>query len=85
LSIKKEEIDDIISCKPLAIENFLKKIYMRVNKIRSDSSDSFGSPSSNSAKDQFYRSQIVDRDNQIEELRIKLEVIFRDFVILKFY
>jgi len=58
---------------------------MRVNKIRSDSSDSFGSPSSNSAKDQFYRSQIVDRDNQIEELRIKLEVIFRDFVILKFY
>jgi len=74
LSIKKEEIDDVIACKPLAIENLLKTIYMKVNKIRGDTADGFGGSSGNSAKDQFYRSQIVERDNQIEELRIKLEV-----------
>ncbi len=81
LTIKKEEIDDVIACKPLAIENLLKKIYLKVNKIRGDTADGFGSPTGNSAKDQFYRSQIVERDNQIEELRIKLEVIIKDLTI----
>jgi hypothetical protein len=74
--IKKEEIDDVISCKPMAIENLLKKIYFKFNNIKKDGSDGFGDPNSTSAKDQFYRSQIVDRDNQIEELRVKLEVKF---------
>jgi len=75
LVIKKEEIEDVISCKPLAIENLLKKIYFKVNKIKGDANESYGDPNSTSAKDQFYRSQIVERDNQIEELRVKLEVI----------
>jgi len=47
---------------------------MKVNKIKGESNDIYGNTNSNSAKDQFYRSQIADRDNQIEELRIKLEV-----------
>lgn len=81
MTIKKEELDDVIACKPLAIENLLKKIYLKVNKIRGDTADGFGNPSGNSAKDQFYRSQIVERDNQIEELRIKLEVIKKDLTI----
>jgi len=58
----------------LAIENLLKKVYLKFNKIRGDAAESFTNPGGNSAKDQFYRSQIVERDNQIEELRIKLEV-----------
>lgn len=81
LTIKKEEIDDVIACKPLAIENLLKKIYIKVNKLKGETVDSFGSPTGNSAKDQFYRSQIVERDNQIEELRIKLEVFFTNFFL----
>lgn len=79
MTIKKEEIDDVIACKPLAIENLLKKIYLKVNGIKDDNTEIYGSPSGNSAKDQFYRSQIADRDNQIEELRIKLEVILNCF------
>lgn len=35
--------------------------------------DDFDNPNV-SSKDQFYRTQIVERDHQIEELRMKLEV-----------
>ena len=30
VNIKKEEVDDLISCKPLAIENLLKKLFFKV-------------------------------------------------------
>ncbi len=76
LIIKNKEIDDVINYKHFAIENLLKKIYQKINKIKTDSSTNNYDINSNSSKDQFYRAQILDRDNHIEELKIKLKVNF---------
>ena len=73
----------------MAIQFMLKKIYfavnkfpfkIKLNKIKGDTSDEFGNKITQ--KDQFYRGQIVERDNQIEELRMRLEVFL--FFLLKF-
>jgi hypothetical protein len=34
--ITKDEINDVLNCKPLAIENLLKKVYRRIQKYNPD-------------------------------------------------
>jgi len=62
------------------ISNNLNKI----NNIKSDTNDNNGNGEVNE-KEQFYRGQIVERDNQIEELRIRLEVKFNILIEYHIY
>ena len=64
----------------IVISNNLNK----VNNIKSDTNDNFGNGEVNE-KEQFYRGQIVERDNQIEELRIRLEVKFNILIKYNIY